>query len=161
MWDLKTIKHLNERAVAEHEPLLLNDQWPEGEAQLADEPLPRAVQDQTSLTLSARAIFAYAELVLGADFSAIRRGLCAVIRGERHVSPTEKVVVSDLSVFAFLAMTLPDALAAWTEELEQRVAKYANFPNPTFNIRDRDYCLRIVVVNYVVTDVRPVHQRGG
>lgn len=98
------------------------------------------------LGLTKRARLAYVTVTEDADFTEIRRALGS-LQGEGSVS--------DETLFDFLAMVLPDDTAAWTERLQNRVARYATWPADTFTIVGRRDKIRIRVENRVVVDVTP------
>lgn len=120
---------------------------------------PNDTPPRSRFTLSSAAIVSFAQLGLGYDLAGLRRGLEAVIRSERRVSPTVFFEPDSLTLFAFTLAASPSLAAEWSEALLFRVELFEDEPSDTFCFNDAQYHVSLSVRDNVVVEVRPLPKR--
>ena len=119
------------------------------------------VKPLAPIRIASTALLSYAELALGFDLDGLRRGLIAVLRAERGLLPDETVALDPLTVLAFATAMAPEFVAEqWLEPLSQKLARYQDWPVPSFTLVDRAHGgVRIRVVDRVAVKVLPARRR--
>lgn len=160
MRSLKDIIHQNNQAAADHNPALLSDVWPEGQAFYLSPSESQSSTPRSRFTLSSPAIIGMAQHGLGFDLSGLYAGVTALIRSERRASPSESIEPDSLDVLAFTLAAAPAIAATWTEALLSRVKVYEDEPRDSFSFDDYQYRIVVTIHKNVVTAVTPLPKRN-
>lgn len=161
MWSLEVLYRRNAAHCASSVSSDASTPWPIGQAVTLGPPELSTASSLAPICIAATALLSYVELALGFDLDGLRRGLIAVLRAERGLSPDETVALDPLMVLAFATAMAPEFVAEqWVEPLSQKLARYQDWPAPSFTIVDHAHGgVRIRVVNRVVEKVLPARRR--
>lgn len=161
MWSLEVLCRKNAAHCSSAAPPDSGTPWPIGQAVTLGPPELSTASSLAPIRIASTALLSYAELALGFDLDGLRRGLIGVLRAERGLSPDETVALDPLTVLAFATAMAPEFVAEqWVEPLSQKLARYQDWPVPSFTLVDRAHGgVRIRVVDRVAVKVLPARRR--
>lgn len=163
MRSLEDIIQTNNQEVAKHNPELLSNIWPIGQAvpAVSVEEKPAAKNRRTlagQISFGTEVTIEFARAI-GWNFKGLEQGLLAVLHAERNIPADESIPIDAFLTYIFALGAAPDLAEFWVSTLADAVAPYADRREPEFVIHDTTHNVLIKVADRCVVEVQPLKRQ--